>query len=209
MEHRPSTEEAIDAVLSLHQAPPKILRKDGSALTAGEQRSLVLRSENYTLDNTGLERLDELLSKHESQSGQERFWGALKVRARHPLVPWFLISRGKVVYLLEWILDEMERNPSDEQLILRTVEALKIEHVRYSVQELEEVSSLIGTLMTQSHFSGGERSLSARKALETNLTPNYMQTMRAQRNIYKALGTLREVVQGALYQRLEGMLSDI
>ncbi len=88
-------------------------------------------------------------------------------------------------------------------------DALKVEHVRYSVQELEKIGNLIGSLMAQSQLSVGERSLSAQQQEEVDIAPNYMQTMRAKRDIYKALGTLREVVRGAVYQRLEGMLSDI
>lgn len=209
MERSPSIEEEIEAILSVHSTPPRILRKDGSPFSSGEQKSLVLRSENYTIESPGLKLLTELLASLDAEKAKEHFWEALRERVRHPLVPWFFISQRKLLHLLEWILDEMEREPLDQRLIVMAAEALKVEHVRYSVQELEEIGNLIGTLMSQSQLSEGERSLSARQTDETDIAPNYMQTMRAKRDIYKALGTLREVVQGALYQRLEGMLSDI
>lgn len=209
METAPSLEMRIEALLSAHTAAPRILRKDGTPLTAGEQKSLVLRSENYAVDSAGLDLLRELLSGFHAPEEQERFWEALKKNIRHPLVPWFFISQGKLLHFLEWIIDELEREPLDQRLITMAAEALKIEHYRYSAEELEELGDLIGTLMDQSQMSAGERSLSAGRQEEADIAPNYMQTMRAKRDIYKALGILREVVRGALYQRMEGMLSDI
>ncbi|MFQ5903166.1 MAG: hypothetical protein ACE5JO_05705 [Candidatus Binatia bacterium] len=209
MESLPPMEKEIDAILSAHGTPPRVLRKDGLPFSSGEQKLLILRSENYTIECPGLDRLNKLLAKLDSEKAKGLFWEALRKRVRHPSVPWFFISQGKILHLLEWILDELEREPLDERLIVMATEALKVEHIRYSVEELEEIGNLIGTLMAQAQFSEGERSLSARQTDETDLAPNYMQTMRAKRNIYKALGTLREVTRGALYQRLEGMLSDI
>lgn len=209
MEREPSIEKEIDGILSARRTPPRILRKDGLPFSSGEQKSLVLRSENYTIESPGLDLLNQLLAKLDSEKARELFWETLRKRVRHPLAPWFFIAHGKLLHLLEWILDELEKEPLDERLIAMATEALKVEHVRYSAEELEEMGNLIGTLMTQSQFSEGERSLSARQTDENNIAPNYMQTMRAKRDIYKALGTLREVARGALYQRLEGMLSDI
>lgn len=208
MEWLPLMEKDIDAILATYVTSPWVLRKDGLPLASGEQKSLVLRSEYYTIESPGLDRLNKLLAKLDSEKAKGLFWEALKKRLRHPLVPWFFISQGKLLHLLEWILDELEREPLDERLIVMAAEALKVEHIRYSAQELEELGNLIGTLMTQSQFSEGERSLSPRQTDKNDLDPNYMQTMRAKRNIYKALGTLREVARGAHYQRLEGMLSD-
>lgn len=206
----PSIEKKIEAILSDHKTPLQVLRKDGLSLTAGEQKSLVLRSENYTTESTGLDHLKELLASLPSAQAKEGFWQVLKKKVRHPVVPWFFISQGKLLHLLEWILDELEREPLDQHLIVMAAEALKVEHVRYSVQELEEIGNLVGSLMTQSQFSEGERSLSARRKEQGDIAPNYMQTMRAKRDIYKkALGTLREVIRGGAYQRMEGMLSDI
>lgn len=209
MEKWPSIENEIDAILSVYGTSPKVLRKDSLPFSPGEQQALVLHSENYTIESPGLERLNDLLARLDSEKAKDFFWKALSKQLRHPLVPWFFISQGRTIHLLEWILDELEREPLDERLIVMAREALKVEHVRYTVEELEEIGNLIGTLMTQSQFSEGERSLSARQTDEADLAPNYMQTMRAKRNIYKALGTLREVARGALYQRLEGMLSDV
>ena len=156
-----------------------------------------------------MQLLNQLLARLDSEKAKETFWEALRKKIRHPLVPWFFISQGRLVHLLEWILDELEREPLDERLFVMATEALKVEHIRYSAQDLEEVGNLIGSLMTQSQLSEGQRSLSARQTDQTDIAPNYMQAMRAKRNIYKALGTLREVAQAALYQRLQGMLSDI
>ncbi len=208
METSPSIEEQIEAILSAHKTPPQVLRKDGRQLTSGEQKSLVLRSEHYTIQSLGLDLLNKFLASLDSAEAKKLFWDVLKENVRHPLVPWFFISQGKLLHLLERALDELERAPLDQQLIMATAEALKVEHARYTVQELEELGNLIGTLMTQSQFSWDERSIRARQRGETDIAPNYMHAMRAKRDIYKVLGTLREITQGALYQRLEGMLGD-
>ncbi len=209
METAPSLEMRIEAVLSGHTTPPRILRKDGAPLTAGEQKSLVLRSENYTIDSAGLDLLRELLSGVPTPEEQTRFWEALNKNIRHPLVPWFFISQGKLLHFLEWIIDEQESEPLDQRLLAMAADALKIEHDRYSAEELEDLGDLIGTLMDQSQMAGGERSLSASQQENADIAPNYMQTMRAKRDIYKALGILRELARGAVYQRMERMLSDV
>lgn len=209
METSPAIEKNIEEILSLDKASPRILRKDGSPLSVGEQKSLVLRSENYIIESTGLGLLKEILGGLSPAEARERFWEPIKRRIRHSLVPWFFISQRKLFQLLEWILDELEREPLDPRLIVMAAEALKVEHVRYPIQELEKIAELIGSLMTQSQLSEGERSLSASQRQESDMAPNYMQAMRAKRDVYKALGTLREVVRSAVYQRMEEMLSDI
>lgn len=209
METAASLEGQIKALLSAHTIPPRIQRKDGAPLTAGEQKALVLRSENYTVESAGLKLLQDLWSRLRAPQERERFWEALKNEARHPLVPWFFVSQGKLLHLLEWIIDQMESEPLDQRVITMAGEALKLEHRAYSAQELEELGDLIGTLMDQSQMSAGQRSLAARQEQEADIAPNYMQSMRAKRDIYRALGILREIVRGAVYQRMEGMLSDI
>ena len=87
--------------------------------------------------------------------------------------------------------------------------ALKVEHERYSVEELEKIGDLLTTLMTQAHLASGYRSLAAQRGGEDEIGPETMQAMRFKRDIYKALGTLQEVVRAALYRKLEGMLTDI
>ncbi len=208
MEPSPFIEERIEAILSAYKTPPQVLRKDGRPLTSGEQKSLVLRSEHYTVQSSGLDLLKQFLASLDSPDARKLFWDFLKKKVRHPLVPWFFISQGKLLHLLEQALEELERAPLDQQLIMATAEALKVEHTRYTVQELEDLGNLIGVLMTQSQLSGDERSIEARQSGETDIAPNYMHTMRAKRDIYKVLGTLREITHGALYQRLEGMLGD-
>ena len=206
METSPSIVKQIEAILSAHKTPPRVLRKDRSQLSSGEQKSLVLRSEHYLIDSPGLDLLTKLLAGLDSAEAKKLFWDVLKEKVRHPLAPWFFISQRKLVHLLEQALDQLESGPLDQQLIMATAEALKVEHARYTVQDLEELGNLIGILMTQSQLSGDERSIEARQSGEIDIAPNYMRTMRAKRDVYKALGTLREVTQGALYQRLEGML---
>src|SRR3989338_3030952 len=153
METASSLEMRIEALLSAHTAAPRILKKDGTPLSAGEQKSLVLRSENYAVESQGLDVLKGLRAGLRAPEEQERFWGTLKKKIRHPLVPWFFISQDKLLHFLEWIIDELEREPLDQRLITMAAEALKIEHYRYSAEELEELGDLIGTLMDQSQMS--------------------------------------------------------
>ncbi len=73
----PSTEKSIEAILSLHEIPPRILKKDGLPLTAGEHKSLVLRSENYTVESRGLDLLNGLFASLHSAEAKEQFWESL------------------------------------------------------------------------------------------------------------------------------------
>ncbi len=201
-------EKEVEEILSTNVVPPEVVRRDGKPLSAGEQHCLVLQPESYRVECAGLERLTSYLLGLESKPSKDVFWDVLSKRVRHPIVPCFFIAQGRMVHLLEWILDELDRSPLDERLIVMATSALKVEHGRYSVEELEKISELIGTLLAQSQLDSGGRSLTARRESESEIGPETMQIMRARRDIYKALGILQEVVRGALYRKLEGMLSN-
>jgi hypothetical protein len=198
----------IEEILSMNAVPPEVVRRDGKPLSVGEQHCLVLQPESYRVECAGLERLTSYLLALDSNVSREVFWNMLSKRVRHPIIPCFFIAQGRMIHLLEWILDELDRSPLDERLIVMSTSALKVEHGRYSVEELEKISELIGTLLAQSQLGSGARSLTAKREAESEIGPEIMQVMRARRDIYRALGTLQEVVRGALYCKLAGMLSD-
>ena len=202
-------EIAVAEILSAHLVQPEIVRCDGSPLSAGEQHCLVLQPESYRVESAGLERLTSYFLGLDSKASRDTFWDVLRKRVHHPIIPCFFIAQGRMIHLLEWILDGLDRSPLDESLIVMAASALKVEHGRYSVEELEKISELIGTLLTKSQLELGKRSLSAGREADSEIGPETMPAMRARRDVYSALGTLREVVSGALYSKLEGMLTDI
>ena len=209
MKESESVEIAVAEILSAHLIEPEIVRRDGSPLSAGEQHCLVLQPEFYRVESAGIERLTSYLLGLDSKASRDTFWDVLRKRVRHFIIPCFFIAQGRMIHLLEWILDGLDRSPLDESLIVMAASALKVEHGRYSVEELEKMSDLIGTLLTKSQLESGRRSLSAGREADGEIGPETMQAMRARRDVYTALGTLREVVSGALYSKLAGMLTEI
>lgn len=209
MRESESVEIAVVEILSAHLIQPEIVRRDGAPLSAGEQHCLVLQPESYRVESAGLERLTSYLLGLDSKASRGTFWDVLRKRVRHPIIPCFFIAQGRMIHLLEWILDGLDRSPLDESLIVMAGSALKVEHGRYSIEELEKISELIGTLLTKSQLESGRRSLSAGREEDGEIGPEAMQAMRARRDVYRALGTLREVVSGALYSKLERMLTEI
>jgi len=161
------------------------------------------------VESAGLERLTSYFLGLDAKASRDTFWDVLRKRVHHPIIPCFFIAQGRMIHLLEWILDGLDRSPLDESLIVMAASALKVEHGRYSVEELEKMSDLIGTLLSKSQLESGRRSLSAGREADGEIGPETMQAMRARRDVYTALGTLREVVSGALYSKLEGMLTEI
>ena len=209
MRESESVEIAVAEILSAHLIQPEIVRRDGSPLSAGEQHCLVLQPESYRVESAGLGRLTSYLLGLDSKASRDTFWDVLRKRVRHPIIPCFFIAQGRMIHFLESILDGLDRSPLDESLIVMAASALKVEHGRYSVEELEKMSELIGTLLTKSQLESGRISLSAGREADGEIGPETMQAMRARRDVYRALGTLREVVCGALYSKLEGMLTEI
>jgi len=209
MKESESVEIAVAEILSAHPIEPAIVRRDGSPLSAGEQHCLVLQPEFYRVESAGIERLTSYLLGLDSKASRDTFWDVLRKRVRHSIIPCFFIAQGRMIHLIEWILDGLDRSPLDESLIVMAASALKVEHGRYSVEELEKMSDLIGTLLTKSQLESGRRSLPSGREADGEIGPETMQVMRARRDVYTALGTLREVVSGALYSKLSGMLTEI
>lgn len=208
MSHAETIEETVSQILRQFTAWPKIVNRAGGELSVEEKHCLVLEPEFYRIESPGLDRLHSCLAGLGTADAHDAFWQLLGRRIQHPIVPWFLIQQGRMLHLLEWILDGLDRAPLDQSLILMATDAFKLGHGAYSVEELETIGNVLGTLLTRSQMEMGQHSISAVQRENDALGPGIMQAMRAKRDVYKALGTLQEVVRGAMYRKMERMLRD-
>ena len=208
MKHPKAIVETVSRILAEFTAPPKILNRAGKELSIEEKHCLVLEPDLYRTESLGLDRLRAFLAELEPGESRDVFWKQLGQRIKHPVVPWFLIQQGRMLHLLECILDGLDRAPLDQSLIMMATEALKVAHGPYSVDDLERIGDVLGTLLTRSQLEMGQRSISATQRENDAVSPEIMQTMRAKRDVYRALGTLQEVVRAAMYRKMERMLRD-
>jgi hypothetical protein len=207
MKRQVSWERQVDEILAAYADPPQVVRCDGRSLSAGEQHCLILEPGLYRMDSEGLSRLAACLLALDSREARDAFWDRLKKRLRHTLVPCFFVATGRLMHLLECLLDELTQEPPDERVIVLASEALKVEHGRYSADELEKLGELVGILLSRSQLEMGNRSLINSHAAEDE-RHEAMQSRRLKRDIYKAVGTLQEVTRAALYRKLAAMLAD-
>ena len=101
-------ESEVAEILSAHGEAPVIVRRDGSPLSVNEKHCLVLQPEAYRVQSPGAEILKAYLVELESKDARDAFWEVLRRNVYHPMVPFFFIVQGRIVHLLEWILDELD-----------------------------------------------------------------------------------------------------